>query len=106
MGSNITGLDQLQKRLKNLERKAGELDGSSVPMTEVITPEFLQGCSRFSSLEEMIDARGFSVESQEDFTAIPDEQWDEFISANTSYDSWRAMLDAAGAEYAKKEFGL
>jgi len=45
----------------------------------------------------MFERSGFKVESQEDFAAIPDEAWDDFICTNTSYFNWREMLQAAGA---------
>jgi hypothetical protein len=106
MGSEIKGLKDVQKRLKEFERKAQEMDGSDVPLTDIITDEFVQRCSNYSSLSDLIDASGYSVESQEDFAAIPDEKWDGFIREKTSYQSWEEMLNAAGQEYMKKHLQL
>jgi len=55
---------------------------------------------------EMFERSGFKVESQEDFAAIPDEAWDDFICTNTSYFNWREMLQAAGAAWAKMKLEL
>ncbi|MCU7998115.1 hypothetical protein [Shewanella sp. SM95] len=93
--SNMKGLEKLKNNLKKLhgERQAG--------LNETMTPEFLNSCSSFSSLEELFTASGFVVESQDDFKAIPDDEWDEFIVSNTTFDSWSSMQKAALDKYAK-----
>jgi hypothetical protein len=89
--------------LKKLAKNARELGGKrQVKLTDLMTPEFVSNCSNFRDLEHLFDESGFVVESQEDFKAIPDTVWEEFIVKNTSFDSWEAMQKAAGAEYMKK----
>lgn len=102
----MKGLNEIQNKLKDLERKAKELDGSPIPLTNALTPEFIREYSSFSSLDELLQASGFKVESQEDFDAIPDDEWDKFIGEHTRYSSWQEMLNEAGARYAKKKLGL
>ena len=51
----------------------------------------------------MLDASGFKVESAEDFAAIPDEEWDAFVSKNTSYSSWEEMQKGAAKDYTKRQ---
>jgi hypothetical protein len=63
--------------------------------------DFISSCSQYSSLEELIDASGFKVESKEDFEAIPDDEWEEFIQSNTSHESWLEMQKAAVLAYTK-----
>jgi hypothetical protein len=59
--------------------------------------------SRFQSTDEMLAASGFKVDTAEDFAAIPDAEWDQFISQNTSFPSWEAMQgEAAQAWVARK----
>jgi hypothetical protein len=106
MSFEIKGLKEAQDRLKKLADDAEELDGQSVPLSEVLTDEFVHTNSPFDSLDNLIKASGYTVESQEDFEAIPDEEWDRFISDNTSFDSWQEMIDSAGAIYAKNKLGL
>jgi hypothetical protein len=99
----VTGLDELQHRLNDMGRRAESFSGNhSVPVPELLTPDFLRRCSRFQSAEEMFEASGFKIESAEDFTAIPDAAWDEFVRANTSFVSWEAMLGEAGGEWAAR----
>ncbi len=107
MGIKITGLDELQRKFSDLERRASKMHGShEIPMSELLSPSFLRGCSRFSSLDEMFVTSGFKVESQEDFSAIPDNEWDTFIRGNTSFGNWQKMLHAASVAWTQKELGL
>jgi len=105
MNTKMTGLDQFRRQLEDLENKVQSLSGQqSVPFNELLTPDFLSTCSTFSSADEMFERSGFQVESREDFAAIPDEAWDNFICTNTSYFNWREMLQAAGAAWMKRKF--
>lgn len=101
------GLKELERKLNDLSSRAKKLDGEhNVPITELLTPSFLARCSRFQSASELFEASGFKVESQEDFAAIPDDQWDKFIRENTIYSNWQEMLKAAVAAWVKKELGI
>lgn len=93
--TDFTGLDQLSKN-------ASELSGEhNVQMGELMNPKFISKCSQYSNLDELFDASGFKIESNEDFEAIPDKKWESFIQENTTYESWQEMREAAGVEYAK-----
>jgi len=95
------------KPLKDLERRARELDGhSNVSIPELLTPEFMTGCSRFTSAQELFDSSGFKIDSPDDFKAIPDVEWNAFISSNTSYANWEEMLSAVIGERLKRQLGL
>jgi hypothetical protein len=103
----VKGLDDFSKKLDDLARKADELDGEhNIPLNELLTPTFLSGHTRFSSVDEMIEASGFKVDSQEDFAAIPDAEWDEFIRSVSSFSNWQEMLSAATQEWAAKKLGF
>ena len=103
----IEGLEKLQKELENLSRKAEELDGKhSVPVSELLTDSFISKHTKFSSAEEMFNASGFKIETQEDFTAIPDAEWDNFINSVSSFENWQSMLAEAGKEWAVKKLGF
>jgi hypothetical protein len=107
MSVKVTGLKELQQTLRNLRNKVESISGEqSVPISELLTPDFLATCSTFGSVDEMFERSGFKVKSQEDFAAIPDDPWDEFIRSNTSFLSWREMLQAAGAAWAKNKLNL
>lgn len=106
MAIEIKGLKEFQNKLKDMSSRMQKLDGThEVPLTELLTDIFVSQCSAFSSASALFDASGFKVESKEDFAAIPDDAWNSFIKANTSYASWDDMLQAAVAEWTKKRLG-
>jgi hypothetical protein len=103
----ISGLDELQNKLSNLADKARELDGQhNVPISELLTADFLAKHTQFLSANDLFEASGFKVESTDDFKAIPDDKWDEFIRSVSSFANWQAMLASAGEEWAVKQLGL
>ena len=103
----IEGLDQLQKKLKNIAKKAKELDGEhSVPVSELLTNSFIAKHTTYSTADEMFEASGFKVETQKDFSNIPDTEWDEYIRSNSSFADWQSMLGAATQEWAASKLGF
>ena len=60
-------------------------------------------CSNFNDIEHLFEASGFTVESKEDFEAIPDDKWNEFIVKNTSFNSWEDMQKEAMNLYVKEQ---
>ena len=100
MSVKVTGLKELEWELGDIGDRAKKLQGTSdVPLSELLTVEFLKTCSLFSSLTEMFDASGFVVPNADDFKAVPDKQWDEFIHQNTSFADWSELLGAAAKDW-------
>lgn len=97
MSSNFKGLEKLQKNMQELSKK------TEIKMTELMSPSFVFGCSKFCTIEDLFDASGFTVESPADFAAIPDEEWEEFIVENTSFGSWSEMQHKAMEHYKKQQ---
>lgn len=107
MSIKITGLKEFERKLRGLSDRAEAISGEhSVPMSELLAPSFLAGCTLFNSANELFEKSGYKIESQEDFSAIPDERWDEFIRNNTSFSSWNEMLQAASAAWARRKLGF
>lgn len=103
----IEGLDELQQKLDELVNNAEELDGEHhIPISELLTGDFVSQHTSFSSADEMFEASGFKIQTQEDFAAIPDVEWDTFIRSISSFDDWQSMLGAAGQAWAKRRLGL
>ena len=91
--------DQIDQLKKNFEAVSGT---QSIPFSELFNNQFLAECSSFTSLKDMFNKSGFSVETKEDFAAIPDQAWEDFITQNTSYSSWKEMQVDAGRKHIKK----
>jgi hypothetical protein len=96
----IKGLGEASRQLKDLGRRVQELEGThEVPMKEVFSSDFMSKYTDFSSFNEMLDASGFKVQTSEDFAAIPDDQWDAFVSARTRFENWKEMREEGAREY-------
>ena len=58
----------------------------------------------------MVAESEWTVESVEDFEAIPDGPWDAYVQQTTQFRSWKEMQKSAAQEWTakkvKKEFGL
>lgn len=96
----INGLDKLQRRLKELS------DTTSVPLSELLNPSFLRANTQFTSIEQLFESGGFKAESREDLEAIPDEQMDAHIRANSRFPDWKSLLGEAGKQWAAKKLDL
>lgn len=103
----IKGLDKLEKQLKQMEKGAKELSRTKqVSFGELFTVSFMTKYTSFSTMDELLKAGGFNVESQEDFEAIPDAEFDRHIAATTKFKSWEDMLSEATSQYAAKKLGF
>lgn len=97
---DLSGLDELQRRLR-------KLDGShDVPLDELMNHEFMLKHTHFSSFRDMLDHSGYSVTTADDFKAIPDASWDAFIAANSTFANWHEMQEAAVADWTQRQLGI
>lgn len=95
-----SGGKQFLNRLEELSNP------QQVSFADLFTPSFIQNYTQFLSFELMLEASGFSVESAEDFLAIPETEWDQFISQKTQFSNWQEMQKTAAVELMKKKLGL
>ena len=103
----ITGLDKLEKQLRQMEKGAKELSKTKhVSFEELFPTSFMRKYTSFSSMNELLDAGGFEIETQEDFEAISDNEFDKHISTNTSFKTWEDMLGEATSQYAARKLGF
>lgn len=106
-GFKITGLDKLQKQLKEMERSAKELSGTKeVPFSDLFTTSFMRRYTPFSTFDELLEAGGFHADTTEEFAAIPDAPFDAHIAATTRFKSWEEMLSTAQEQYITKKLGF
>jgi len=89
-------LRDIRKLQRNIERVAGE---QSVTFGELFSDDFMLRHTDFPSISAMFDASPFKLETNEDLAAIPDEDLDAFVEANTRFSSWEEMKSAAAGEW-------
>ncbi|MBY6188515.1 hypothetical protein KUV89_18020 [Marinobacter hydrocarbonoclasticus] len=89
-------LAQLIEQLSKLD------DCDEITLGDLLSPEFLAQCSSFSDIEQFFNASGFTVESAEDFAAIPEPEWNAFIQAHTCFSSWDELQHSALKAYVER----
>lgn len=105
MKFKIDGLDELTRNLQNLRRRAENLSGP-VKFDDLFPPEFMRRYTRLKSIDELLEASGRTISGTEDFEAIPGDEWDRVVTANTQFASWDEMKTRAGQEYAARRLGF
>lgn len=107
MAFGIDGMDEFQHRLKDISDRAQAIDGDNhIPLSELLTPDFLAEHTRFHSASELLESSGFKIESVEDFQAIPQEALDSFINQNSPFSTWHEMLQGAVVAWTRKKLGF
>ena len=103
----ISGFDEIERNLQQLSDNVEAMTGEhSIPLTELYPPAFMAEHTDFATIEEMFEASGFTMETPEDFAAIPDAEWDAFIATRTRFDDWGTMQMKAAAEWFSRGIGL
>ena len=102
----MDGLDELQQKLEEMKRRTEQLDGEKVSFDKLFPPEFMTQYTNHASIQSMIAASRWKVESQDDFAAIPDDEWDAYVRQETKFGSWKEMQEKAVAEHVGRELGL
>ena len=103
----MSGLDELERKLQQLADNAEAMDGGhSIPLTEYCPPDFTAEHTDLATIEEMFEASGFTVETPEDFAAIPDAEWSAFITCRALFADWRTMQENAAADWICRGIGL
>ncbi|TKF69777.1 hypothetical protein FCV55_10990 [Vibrio sp. F13] len=103
----ITGFDEVKKSIDEMVEQIEQLGGTTnIPMGDLLTNDFVKATSNnqdIESFDELLVKGGYDIQSQEDFEAIPDDEFDEFISKNTSFATWSDMLSAATEQYVSNQ---
>lgn len=103
----ISGFDEIERNLQQLSDNVEAMTGEhSIPLTELYPPAFMAEHTDFATIEEMFEASGFTMETPEDFAAIPDAEWDAFIATRTRFDDWGTMQTKAAAEWFSRGIGF
>lgn len=104
---DVKELGKLQKQLKQMEQNALELDKTNfLSFSDLFTSSFMNKYTSFSSFEEFLEAGEFTVNSKEDFEAIPDSDMYSHVSKTTKFSSWEDMFSKATENYISKKLGF
>jgi len=103
----LKGFDKLEKQLKQMEKNAEEVSRiENISFSELFTTSFMRKYTSFSSMDELLSAGGFNIESPEDFENDPTDEFDKHIAATTKFNNWENMLDEATSQYIENNLGF
>lgn len=60
--------------------------------------------TEFESFETLLEASQWEVEDQEDFEAIPEDDFDTYLNENTDFPSWEVMFQTAAKRFFERQF--
>ena len=96
MTNKITGFDELRAKFQKLQ------DIESIGFEELFPDDFIQRHTNSKNLKDFFTQSGFTINSKEDFVAIPDNDWEKYITTNTHFKSWIEMQQTAHESWLKK----
>jgi len=100
-------LDDLADQFGEMADNAEELEGENeVAFEELFTEQLMRQHTDVASFDEFLEQSQWEVESEEDFEAIPEDEFDEYVNENTDFESWEDMYGTAGTEWMAREIGL
>ena len=99
----FSGFDDLQKELEELQNKAKSLEDMEISFDKLFTNSFMQQHANVSSFDDFLSNGKFHAETTEEFEAIPEDEFDLYVSSSTDFDNWNDMLSAATDIYLEKE---
>lgn len=96
-----------ERQLKQaLEKESGLRIGepNEIPFEELFPTEFMQLYTDFDSIETFFAESPWEVEGHEDFKAIPDAPFDEYVDEHTNFPRWEVMYETAGQRFFARKF--
>lgn len=100
MSVQIEGFEELADQLE--ERS----DSLEIPMDELFTDGFMASNTDFGSISEFFEESPWTIESEEDFHNIDEDEFDRYVDEHTGFSSWEAMLTAAAREWLTRQISL
>ncbi|AET66999.1 hypothetical protein Desor_1337 [Desulfosporosinus orientis DSM 765] len=92
----------LDRFTNNLEKNADSSPMKMVSFTDLFTPLFMSKYTQFANFGELLTFGKFNINSFQEFLALLNEDFDEFIKKTTKFKSWEEMQSTAVSNYFKK----
>lgn len=86
--------------MKKLERFSTP---QTVQLSELLNPSFMAAHTSFPTFEDMLEASPWDPATADEFRALPDAEWDAYVSSVTHFSSWKAMQQRAATEWMAKQ---
>ena len=104
---------KLRKRMDDLHKNIDIMKGEKFRLTdinldyikkELLTPDFMEKHTKFSSFDMMIKSSEFKIENELEFKDTANStKWNEYIIKNTEFKNWNELLRIAVLERATRK---
>jgi len=99
--------DEFKQSLENaLEEQSGLRmnEPNEIPFEQLFPEEFMQLYSGFESFAALLEASQWEIENEDDFEAIPEDEFDTYIDMHTDFPSWEVMYQTAAQRFLERQF--
>ena len=96
----MNGFDELEDSLDSV---SGE---STVTFGELFAESFMRRHTDFDDIEEFFEESPWTVEDEEDFEEIPEDEFDAYVDDTTMFATWESMLGKAGEKWMADQLGF
>lgn len=104
MSVQIEGFEELAEQMDDL---SASLDvDQDIPMEELFTDGFMATNTEFDSISDFFEESPWTIESEEGFQSIDEDEFDRYVDKHTGFSSWEAMLSAAAREWLTRQMSL
>lgn len=104
MSVQIEGFEELADQLEEL---SASLDvDQNIPIEELFTDGFMATNTESDSISDFFAKSPWTIESEEDFHNIDEDEFDRYVDEHTGFSSWEAMLSAAAREWLTRQLSL
>lgn len=107
MGFKLEGFNEFSKSLKDMERKAKELEGGvNVGFGDLFNEAFMAKYTTFRNIDEFFDKSPFKIKTEEDFDKVNPQELDQYVCDHSQFEDWEDMKGTAGTEWLAKQLGF
>ncbi|MFC7678247.1 hypothetical protein [Paenibacillus sp. GCM10028914] len=101
-------LDQLEKKLKNIQENAEKLSDlqQEVHTDDLFPDSFVQMYTSSSSFNDLLRAAGYKGHSQEEFEDFVNTHLDNYLETHSKITTWKEFQDKAVTSYVAKRLGF
>jgi len=106
MTSVDEGFGDVSSIVDELHDRASALSEDADALAAVFPPSFMQRHTDAESFERFVEESEWTVSSREEFAAIPQREFDDYVADRTSFGDFEEMLGQAGEEGMARQLGL
>jgi|SRR5690625_896091 len=99
----LRGSKELMKQLEEIKDKAKEEIDGRVELKDLLSDDFLEKYTDFTSFENLFESLPVKIESQEELNNLDETKVNPIIQEKTKFSTWSELMQMAANYYAEKK---